>query len=170
MVYNGGKLNKDAVYRAAKPKEKDYTINDGGGLALLVKTNGTKRWIFIYRIEGRQNRLGFGTYPDTSLENARRKSEEARQQIANRLNPAQVRNQAKQAKQSAKQSADRIKAGLPILDSFADVTGKWLDSIANQNSEGTLFKKRSRLTPAPIYPRYPVRAKLVEAPGGSPFD
>jgi len=24
------KINKDAVYRAAKPKEKDYTINDGG--------------------------------------------------------------------------------------------------------------------------------------------
>jgi hypothetical protein len=31
------KLNKDAVYRAAKPKDKDYTINDGSVLALLVK-------------------------------------------------------------------------------------------------------------------------------------
>ena len=26
------KLNKIAIYRAAKPKEKDYTNNDGGGL------------------------------------------------------------------------------------------------------------------------------------------
>ena len=26
------KLNKDAVYRAAKTKEKSYFINDGGGL------------------------------------------------------------------------------------------------------------------------------------------
>ncbi len=34
---------------------------------------------------------------------------------------------------------DRIKAGLPILDSFADVTGKWLNSISNQNIEGTLL-------------------------------
>jgi len=24
------KINKDAVYRTAKPKEKDYTNNDGG--------------------------------------------------------------------------------------------------------------------------------------------
>lgn len=140
------KLNKDAVYRAAKPKDKDYTINDGGGLALLVKVNGTKRWIFIYRFEGKQNRLGFGTYPDASLENARRKAEEARTQLADGHNPGEIRNQSKQAKHSVKQNESRIKAGLPILDSFADVTGRWLDSIANQNSDGTLFKKRSRLT------------------------
>jgi hypothetical protein len=110
------KLNKDAVYRAAKPKEKDYTINDGGGLTLLVKTNGTKRWIFIFRFEGKQNRLGFGTYPDTSLENTRRKAEEARTQIANGKNPADIRNESKQTKQSAKQNEDRINAGLPIPD------------------------------------------------------
>ena len=36
------KLNKDAVYRAAKPKDKDYTINDGGGLVLLVKSSSAK--------------------------------------------------------------------------------------------------------------------------------
>jgi hypothetical protein len=29
------KLNKDTAYRVAKPKEKDYTVNDGGGLALV---------------------------------------------------------------------------------------------------------------------------------------
>lgn len=35
-------LNKDVVYRAAKFKDKDYTINDGGGLVLLVKSTGVK--------------------------------------------------------------------------------------------------------------------------------
>nr|WP_054763573.1 hypothetical protein [Methylomonas koyamae] len=39
-------FNKDAVYRAAKPKDKDYSISDGGGLALKVKPDGTKRWTF----------------------------------------------------------------------------------------------------------------------------
>jgi hypothetical protein len=53
------KLNKDATYKAAKPKEKDYTINDGGGLVLLVKVGGVKRWRFDYRFNGKQNRLGF---------------------------------------------------------------------------------------------------------------
>ena len=35
-------INKDVVYRAAKSKEKDYMINDGGGLFLFVGKNGTK--------------------------------------------------------------------------------------------------------------------------------
>ena len=140
------KLNKDAVYKAAKPKEKDYTINDGSGLALLIKTNGTKRWIFIYRFEGKQNRLGFGTYPDTSLENARRKAEEARTQIANGNNPAIVRNESKLKKLATKQNEQRIKSGLPIVNSFADITGRWLDSITNKNTIGTLTKKKNRLT------------------------
>lgn len=54
-------LNKDVVYRAAKPKDKDYTINDGECLTLLVKANGSKLWRFIYRFQGKQNRLGFGS-------------------------------------------------------------------------------------------------------------
>lgn len=35
-------LNKETVYRNAKPKEKDYKIRDGGGLYMQVKTNGVK--------------------------------------------------------------------------------------------------------------------------------
>lgn len=33
-------LNKDTVYRSAKPKDKDYFIIDGGGLNLVVGKNG----------------------------------------------------------------------------------------------------------------------------------
>jgi len=42
-------LNKDAAYKAAKPKEKDYTISDGGGLHLLIKSSGSKLWQFVYK-------------------------------------------------------------------------------------------------------------------------
>jgi integrase len=139
------KINKDAAYRAAKPKDKDYTISDGGGLSLLVKSNGVKRWIFIYRFEGVQNRLGFGTYPDTSLENARRKAEDAREQIANSVDPGGIRKEAKAARQLAKANDERISAGLPILNSFADITRQWLDSIAHLTSEKTHTKKTSRI-------------------------
>jgi hypothetical protein len=66
------KLNKDAAYRGAKSTTKDYRLSDGGGLLLLIKSDGIKRWQFDYRFDGKQNRLGFGIYPDTTLENARR--------------------------------------------------------------------------------------------------
>ena len=47
------KINKDAVYRAAKCEGKDYLINDGG-LYLLVTTNGAKWWRFVYTFAGKQ--------------------------------------------------------------------------------------------------------------------
>ena len=36
----------------AKPTDKDQRLNDGGGLYLLVKTNGAKWWRFDYTFEG----------------------------------------------------------------------------------------------------------------------
>lgn len=32
----------------AKPKNKDYRLTDGDGLALLVYKTGKKRWVFSY--------------------------------------------------------------------------------------------------------------------------
>lgn len=138
-------LNKDTVYRAAKPKDKDYTISDGGGLTLLVKTNGSKLWRFIYRFDGKQNRLGFGIYPGATLENARRQAEEARQQIAEGIDPGEIRKDVKAAKQLARLNEERIEEGLPILDSFADVTRQWLGSIAHLTTATTHTKKTSRI-------------------------
>ncbi len=139
------KRNKDAAYKAAKPKEKDYSINDGGGLSLLIKYSGVKRWLYIYRFNGKQNRLGLGVYPDTTLENARRKTEEYRKQIANGIDPGQVKKQLKSEKQLDRLNSDRLSEGLPILNSFADVAKQWLDSIAHLTKETTHIKKSSRL-------------------------
>ena len=73
-------INKDAVYRAAKPKEKDYTISDGDGLHLLIKASGSKLWQFVCTFDGKRKKLALGIYPAVSLEKARRKAEEAREQ------------------------------------------------------------------------------------------
>lgn len=138
-------LNKDTVYRAAKPKEKDYTINDGGGLFLFVGVGSSKLWRFVYQFEGKRKKIAFGAYPETSLENARRKAEEARTQIANDIDLGQLRKQVKAANRLTRLNEDRISEGLPILDSFADVTRKWLDSIAHLTGTTTHQKKISRI-------------------------
>ena len=130
-------LNKDTVYRAAKPKEKDCTISDGGGLSLLVKSNGVKRWLFIYRFEGKQNRLGFGTYPDATLEIARRKADEAREQLANGIDPGNIRKEIKATKLQIVENAKRIDAGLPVVGSFADTANHWLDYLSKHPSKRT---------------------------------
>lgn len=139
-------LNKDTVYRAAKPKDKDFSISDGGGLSLKIKTDGTKRWIFFYRLnDGKKNNLGFGEYPATTLENARRQAEQCRQQIAEGIDPGEIRKQAKVAKQLIRKNQTRQKQGLPALDSFSDIAKQWLTSIAHLTSITTHIKKTSRI-------------------------
>ena len=139
------KLNKDVVYKAAKPKEKDYTMNDGAGLVLLVKSTGVKSWRFIYRFGGKQNRLSFGAYPSTTTESARRKAEKAREQIANDIDPSKLKKQIKELADLADDNAKRKEDGLTILNSFADLTRQWLASIAHLTSVTTQIKKTSRL-------------------------
>jgi integrase len=139
-------LNKDAVYRAAKSKDKDYSISDGGGLSLTVKSNGVKRWTFFFRLpDGTKNNLGFGEYPATTLENARRQAEQCRRQIAEGANPGEIRRQERAAKQLARENQDRQKEGLPILGSFADVAAQWLASIAHLATAKTHVHKESRI-------------------------
>jgi integrase len=137
-------INKDVVYKTAKPKEKDYTINDGGGLVLLVKCSGAKLWRYIYRFNGKQNRLSFGAYPDTTLEAARRKAEEARKQISGGIDPSDTRKKAKAVKQLAAENESRIDAGLPILNSFEHVARDWLASIQHTVRDITHQKKIRR--------------------------
>jgi integrase len=139
------KLNKDAVYRTAKPEEKDYFINDGGGLYMWVKSGGSKLWQFVYTFDGKRKRLALGAYPGVTLEFARRKSEEASQQIAEGTDPGEIRSEARKAKKLNKLNQKRINEGLPILDSFGDVTRQWLDSIAHLTAAMTHKKKASRI-------------------------
>lgn len=138
-------MNTNATYKTAKAKQKDYRISDGGGLSLLVKTNEIKRWQFDYRFEGKPNRLGFGVYPDTTLENARRQAEACRKQIAEGIDPGNTKKQEKANKKLARQNQLRQNNGLPILNSFADVTRQWLASIEHLTNTTTHAKKTRRI-------------------------
>ncbi len=138
-------INKDVVYRTAKSKEKDYMINDGGGLFLFVSKNGTKSWRYIYTFNKKQKKLAFGIYPNVTLDAARRKTEDASENIANSIDPNTLRIEKKKAQQLSLSNNDRVADGLPILNSFADLTRQWLASIAHLTSQTTQIKKTSRL-------------------------
>ena len=54
----------DTAIRAARPKERDYKLADGGGLYLLVTKAGGKLWRLKYRTHGVERKLALGKYPD----------------------------------------------------------------------------------------------------------
>lgn len=88
------KLNARQV-ETAKPKDKPYKLADGGGLYLLVKTNGSRYWRLKYRIDGKEKLLALGVYPDVSLADARAKRDEARKGIAGGIDPLEAKKEQK---------------------------------------------------------------------------
>jgi integrase len=81
--------------RNAKSRSKPYKLGDSLGLFLLVQPSGGKLWRVKYRIDGREKKLGLGTYPEVSLAAARKRRDEAREQLAAGKDPSREKQQAK---------------------------------------------------------------------------
>ncbi|MDD2900569.1 MAG: integrase arm-type DNA-binding domain-containing protein [Desulfuromonadaceae bacterium] len=79
----------------AKPKVKAYKLSDGLGLHLLVMPSGGKLWRFQYRFANKQKALAFGSFPEISIADARKRREEARQLVANGIDPGEVKKEQK---------------------------------------------------------------------------
>lgn len=86
----------DMAIRKAKPQAKPYKLTDGRGMYLLVNATG-KYWRLDYRFNTKRKTLALGCYPDVPLTKARERREEARQQIADGIDPGLVRKAQKQA-------------------------------------------------------------------------
>ena len=75
----------------AKAKDKPYKLYDGKGLFLLINPKGGKYWRFKYRFGGKEKTLALGVYPDLSLAKAREKRQEARERVADDIDPGVVK-------------------------------------------------------------------------------
>lgn len=93
----------DRQLKAVKPKDKDYLLSDGDGLQLRVRVNGSTLWNFNYRQPITENRInmGLGTYSELSLAQARKKTVEARELLAQGIDPKEQRSALEQTKRQA---------------------------------------------------------------------
>ncbi|MGL5727195.1 MAG: integrase domain-containing protein [Plesiomonas sp.] len=85
----------DTQIKAAKPKDKEYVLSDGDGLRIRVKPNGSKSWLLNYThpIKKTRTNLSLGKYPEVSLANARKLAIEARELLAQGIDPLDARKQ-----------------------------------------------------------------------------
>jgi integrase len=60
---------------------------DGNGLYLSISTNGGRRWIYLYRRDGRRREKGLGSARTVSLKDARLAAEAVRKQIREGIDP-----------------------------------------------------------------------------------
>lgn len=83
--------------QTAKPKDKLYRMSDGGNLYFCIRTNNSRSWQFRYKRPGQDKitYLSFGTYPDTTLAEAREKALEARKVLSEGIDPQLVKKEKK---------------------------------------------------------------------------
>ena len=87
----------------AKAKEKEFNLVDGNGLALRVKPNGSKLWIFNYYRPYTKKRtsLSLGTYPTVTLAEARKRRSQANELLAKNVDPKEHREEQSRISENA---------------------------------------------------------------------
>ena len=73
------------------PDKKRERLADSGGLYLEIAPNGSKRWFWKYRKQGKEGRMALGRYPDVSLAAARKARDEAKGVKDGGFDPVQAR-------------------------------------------------------------------------------
>lgn len=103
---------------------KKNKLADGKGLYLIIKANGSKVWRFDFRYGNKNLSMSFGVYPEVTLKEAREKREEARQLLANNINPISVK---------------RIKKASESL-TLQNVIDEWIELRKKSSSEATIMQ------------------------------
>ena len=132
-------LLTDKEIKQAKPKDENYSFNDGGGLRLLVKINSSKVWQFRYTFNGKRKETTFKTYPTVSLQEARSRRKEYQELINKGIDPIEHFNTIKEEN---------------IIDTngmFLNVATEWLNKEALRTKEST-HKNKLRVFTKDINP------------------
>ena len=103
----------DIAIRNAKARTKPYKLADALGLFVLVQPSGGKLWRLKYRVDGREKKLGFGTYPEVSLSDARKRRDEARELVAAGKDP------------SREKQRDRVRARVNAGNTFTAIANEY---------------------------------------------
>ncbi|MCD2354889.1 tyrosine-type recombinase/integrase [Pantoea sp. MHSD4] len=97
----------------AKPQEKDFTLHDGDGLFMLVKTSGKKLWRFRYQRPNSSSRtnLSLGSYPALTLAVARQMRDQYLSLLAQGIDPQKQQEEVSEQRQIELDSIFSVVAG-----------------------------------------------------------
>ena len=110
---------------------KRTKLTDGAGLYLDIQPSG-KYWRMKYRFYGKEKTLALGVYPDVSLKLARERRTKAREQIADGIDPNEVKKDQKAVKKEQ-------------TDTFKAVAEDWLKLKKGELADSTLEVAKRRL-------------------------
>ena len=122
---------RDVTIKNAAPKEKPYKLSDGRSLYIEIMPNGSKYWRLRYRFGDKQKRIALGVYPEITIKKARELASEARSNLRNGDDPADLKRQQK------------ILKHIKTENTFEAVAKEWFEKQKDHWSEGhTIRVKR----------------------------
>lgn len=128
----------DTKLRSLKPRPAVYRVADMLGLCIEVRPTGFKAWRFRYRFGGKGRMLNLGTYPQMSLQDARKERDKQRELVAKGNDPSDVRRQ------------DKAFALVSADDSFEAIAREWMRTRGSGSRQPAIRRSGfSRLTRSP---------------------
>ncbi|TPG20735.1 tyrosine-type recombinase/integrase [Variovorax guangxiensis] len=125
--------DKHCKNAACPPDKKRARFTDALGLYLEVSPAGSKRWFWKTYSDGKEGRMALGSYPSTSLADARKARDAAKMQKSGGIDPVQARK------------LQKLKSKNPTGDTFKVVALEWYAKQEDQWSLGHADRLRRQL-------------------------
>ncbi len=97
-------------------------LSDGGGLFYEITSTGVKRWLYRFKIAGKNGMFIVGRYPELSLKEARVDHLEAKSFVQQGIKPAQIRRKVKQENISEDEKKKDVRT-----KSFQYIALEWIE-------------------------------------------
>jgi integrase len=115
--------------RSLKPAARSFKVPDADGLFLIVQPSGALLWRFRYKVLGHERKLSLGSFPELSLQQARKKRDEARAQLVDGIDPVEEKRQR------------RIAAELAARTTFGLVAEEYIQKMEREGRSPATIKK-----------------------------
>lgn len=127
---------KQARHAATEDVGKVILLGDGGGLTLQISKTGSASWLHRYMRDGRPTAVGLGSYPETSLHEARKLAQENRRLLIEGEDPLATKRaqEAESRLRELKGTTFRVCA----VKYIADHKAEWKSAKHAQQWENTL--------------------------------
>jgi integrase len=123
----------DSQIKRAAARATQYTMNDGGGLFVLVLSTGAKYFQFRYSYAKRQRSIHLGVWPKVSLTHAREQLPKYRKWLSDGHDPLVMRK------------VDKITKQRDNTGTFGSITEQWIELNRDDWSERNLLRHESIL-------------------------
>ncbi|MBC9070813.1 tyrosine-type recombinase/integrase [Thauera sp. CAU 1555] len=121
----------------AKAGDGATKLADGGGLTLYIPPSGAKAWRYRYRLQGKEQTLTIGAYPEVSLECARIAHRGARWLVARGVHPRSYIEDEVAARTAREQAANE--------HTFKAVAKRWMAATASHLAPRTARHREAML-------------------------